>query len=121
MINFKLSLRPTELMPLSNFIMNLLSISPQSVEDIDYLDFYNIRHFCKMLFDKNYNIQNKHPKKVSLQVNINIFDSILHLYNINTNELRKPENNYLLLIYRDALFQMDKQRVNLREHKMLFQ
>lgn len=119
MISFKLSLRPGELMPLSNFISKLLTISSRSPEYIDYTDFYNIRHFCKLLFDKHYSVQHKNVKKVLLNVNINIYDSILHLYNINGIELNKPENNFLQFIYRESIFQMDKQRVNLNEYKLL--
>lgn len=116
MIHFKVTLLRPEVMPLMNFIIDLLKITEHSVESIDYMDYYNIRHFCKMLFDKNYSITRR---KVHLKININIYDSLLQLYNLNEQELRKPENVYQQVIYRNMIWEMDKQRENLMEYKTL--
>jgi hypothetical protein len=121
MITFKITLRPAEIMPLANIINHLMKITEHSVTAIDYIDFYNIQHFVKMLFDKKYKLQTiTSKKKVTMQVNGNVFHSLLHLFNLNGMQLNQPENIYSKVIYQDILFQMDKQACNIvNEYKIL--
>ena len=110
MISLRLSIRSSEVIPLANTLNVMLG----ACEKIDYTDYYNIQYFCKQLFDKNFTLMNRNrgdrnKKPVTIQVNINIYRSIEHLYKYT---LHKPDALYDVII-KDVVSQLDKQKVNL--------
>lgn len=115
MITLKLSMRPSQIMPLAQCISTILEDTKMKVKDFYYTDYYNTRHFIKMLLDKSYTLQYKHTNKpVKFNVNINVFDSVLHIYNINTDYLNKPEQTLVQAIYYNVIDQLLRQQTNIK-------
>lgn len=115
MITLKLSIRPSEIMPLAKCISTILEDTKMNVQDFFYTDYYNTRHFIKMLVDKSYLLFNKNTNKpVKFNVNINVFDSILYMYNINSKYLNLPEQTHVQAIFYNVIDQMLKQQPNIK-------
>lgn len=115
MINLKIKIRTTEILPFAQFVSRLVDNTSHQAECIDTVDFYNIKYFCKRLFDKHYNISHSQfmSRLVSVNININVYDSLLRLFNLNDKYLNNIENNFFLVLYRDIIMQLNRQVVNL--------
>jgi hypothetical protein len=120
MINLTITLKTSEINSFKNFVDRLFLKSWQKIDAIDY---YNLRYFQKKLFDKIYTLSSgghQTQRKISIPVNINIYDTLLRLYEYNKQEIDKPENSFYNILFNDIILQLSKKVVNLNRPKTPF-
>ncbi len=115
-MTLKIILRVSEILPFMNFINRLFE---QSMHDIEVVDYYNLRKFCKQLFDRHYKLFNTAKKQITIPVDINLLDSLVRLAKLNVVEMQKTHHNYCKVLYQDVLLQLNRQQVNLSMQNLL--
>ena len=113
MVNLRIKLKPGDLRDLANSIHSALG---ENLEEIDYLEFYNIQHLVKKLQDKNFALKTFDPfkphKTCTVKVNVNEAHSYRSL-------MLRPslvwENDYLTSLHHGLLNEIDRQLKNLEK------
>lgn len=113
MINCKVKLKPAELKAIA-LVSSHLNMTDH---DIDWRDFYNIRSLTKRILDRLYKTSVARERPVSVSININEYESLLHVYSFN--EKFFLEKIYESVIFSELFSQMDKQVQSLKLEKML--
>lgn len=96
-------------------LINLFSfLVMNSVECLDYEDYYNLQHYCKILRSKKENMswRRKKGKEISLPVDINSLRSLCKLYDLNYTFFDNQENIYQDLMITAILEQYSKHKQN---------
>jgi hypothetical protein len=107
MISLKIKLSLSELSDLAQIVPVLLTDFEKELTIKNYFHFYNVRSFCKKLIDKMYSSYSPKTKQVALSININEFESLLHL----TESRERALANYYEIQLNSFLAKLDRARM----------
>jgi len=101
--------------------VNVMFQTGDTIEQINYTSYYNIRSLLKYLHNRLYLLQEtkrKKGKKFQVLINFNEYQSFKELVKINS--LMFSTNDYLKLLFLRIISDCDKQEVDIRdEHKSI--
>ena len=115
MIKYKLKLKHEQIKYLYQSASAMFALT-KVIENIDHVEYYNIKHFLKKLHDKLFHLSTVRIIKThSYQVNIDLNEhkALLQLYLYGKSHIE--ESPYLQTLYLDIFIQVDRQEINIRE------
>jgi len=99
--------------------LNWMLTQLNTIEQLNHIDYYNVRTLLKRLADKMYRLEHIlliPNRKKNINISLNEHQSILNLYNANKEEIE--EHSYYLTLYLDVFAQCNKQEVEIKDlHK----
>jgi hypothetical protein len=112
MISLKIKLNFSELGDTTQILSVLLTDFENELTIKNYFHFYNVRSFCKKLIDKMYSSYSPKTKQVTISVNINEFESLLHL----TDNRKIALANYYEIQLSSVIAKLDRARMQVATH-----
>ena len=113
MVNLRVKIKPGDIRDLANSIHSALA---ENLQEVDYLEFYNVQHLVKKLQDKHFALKTFDPfkphKTCTLKINVNEAHSYRSLM------LRQSlvwENDYLTTLHQQFLNEIDRQLTNIEK------
>lgn len=98
-----------------NMLMHVIDMYFPDAED--YIDFFNLKSLYNKLLLKSFKFNGYTSKELSIQVNINEFNTWKILYNHSYNYLQAA-NIMVLLSHRKFFEQLDKEESKLKQIKI---
>ena len=113
MVNLRVKLKPGDVNDLANSMHGALA---ENLQEVTYLDFYNVSHLVTKLKNKHYTLHTFDPfkphKVVTLKININE----AHSYrNLMLKQSLIWENDYLTNLHHQLLNELDRQLKNVEK------
>lgn len=113
MINLTLKLNRSELSHFNEILPVMFTQVEKILTVEDWLHYFNFRSLSKKVFDKNFSLQWKKTKNVTLTVNINEFNSLTGIKNMNDVFLAQEKYLYYKILLEQIIGTLDKQSVEL--------
>lgn len=113
MLNLTLKLNRHDLKTLNEILPVMFDHVQPILTVQDWLHYFNFRALSKKVFDKNFSVQWKKTKSVTLAININEFNSLTGIKNACNALLAQENYLYYKILLEQIIGTLDKQTVEL--------